>query len=198
MVGSEQLLYDLLGYTIFLVGLAIIIIIAFKTIERWKVKVEIDDGRIIRMTNAKEKGRVVKDGRSYVLIEYRDKVSKRVVETLIPEDPDYMRIRSFAGGLVKAIVYRVDGSGNPIAFTKTDNIVVPADKIEFIKTHEMIINALRTKLVLKNIMLYLAIIIIAILIFAGFVIWQASSRPVEVIIQQPNITTTTPAKIPIR
>jgi len=199
---SKQLLYDLLIYVLFMVGIALIIILAFKSVERWKVKVEIDDGRIIRYANAKEKGRVVKQGENgethtFILVEYKDKVSKRRVEALIPEHPAYMRIKSFMGGLVKAVVYRVDSNGNPMPYTHVENVVVPADTAQYIKTHEMLMNSLRTKLVFKNIMLYIIIMMIILLVFAGFIVWQVSSRPVEVIIQQPQTTQTPLPKPPI-
>ena len=202
MGEKMSLIYDLIGIVVFLVGIGFIVILAFKSVQTWRVKVEIDDGRVVRYANAKEKGRVKKEenGRvqTYILVEYKDKRSNRLIQALIPEHPDYMRIKSFSGGLIKAVVYRVDSNGNAIPYTRATEITVPADKMEYIKTHEMIVNALRTRLVLKNIMLYLAIIIIAVLTFAGFVIWQSAARPIEVVIQQPSITTTTPYKIPVR
>ena len=193
-VRPEEVLLDILFAVILVAGFGFILL-AFKNVmSKWDVRLALDDGMTVRYIKARMKGKTEKDGQKYYALEYRDPENKRVVELLIPDKPGYMRFMRFWGGLRKYVVFRADKSGVPIPwYTKAPGIDV--EKLEYMKTHEMIINALRSRILLSRYMLYVIILVGIILLFTGIITWKALERPI--IVQIANMTThSTPMTYP--
>ncbi len=178
-ISSSDLLLTILFAVVLIVGFGFILLVFGRMLKRWDVRIAIDDGMTIHYVRGRIKGRTQKDGNLYYVIEYKDPFDKRLVEVLVPDSPGYMRLMRFFGGLHKYVVYRVDKSGQAISW-ETDSPVVNAEKLEHLKTHELIINALRSRIFLDKYLLYLIILVVVILAFTGIVVWKAMSRPIIV------------------
>jgi len=190
----NDLLLNILFALILVAGFGFILLFFKQAISKWDIRLAIDDGLTIHYVKGKMKGKTRKDKQTYYVLEYKDPDSKRIVELLVPDSPGYLRFMRFWGGLKKYVVFRVDKSGQPLPW-ETDTPGIDVEKLEYLKTHEMIINALRTRILLSRYMLYVIIIIAIVLVFAGIVTWRALERPVVVTIMQ-NTTTTTPMTYP--
>jgi len=187
-VAPSDLLLTLLFAVVLIVGFSLVLLVFSRALKRWDIRIGLDDGMTIHYIKGKIKGRTEKDGNVYYVVEYRDPFDKRIVEVLVPDKPGYMRLMRFFGGLHKYVVYRVDRSGQAIPW-ETNAPSVNSEKLEYFKTHEMIMNALRSRIFLDKYLLYLIILVIVILAFTGIVVWRALERPIVVtVIQNASMT----------
>lgn len=215
-IDVNDVLVNIIFALILVAGFGFILLIFKQTLSKWDVRIAIDDGLSIHYVKARMKGKTKakietnantkkskdktntktennKEINCYVL-EYKDPDTKRIVEVLVPDQPGYLRFMRFWAGLRKYVVFRVDKSGQPLPW-ETGVAAIPVEKLEYLKTHETIINALRTRILLSKYMLYVIILVAIILVFTGIVTWRALERPIIVQIMQ-NTTTTTPMTYP--
>ncbi len=192
-IPINEVLLNIVFALVLVAGFGFILLIFKNAVSKWDVRLALDDGLTVHYIKARAKGKSRKDNQTYYVLEYKDPDTKRVVEILVPDSPGYIRFMRFWGGLKKYIVFRVDKSGQPLPW-ETGAPSIDVEKLEYLKTHEMIINALRTRIVFSRYMLYVIIIIAIVLLFTGIITWRALERPIIVTIQ--NMTTTTPMTYP--
>lgn len=183
---------DIIVNLVFTGFILVMVFVWGRMVQRWSVKVAVDDGMTIRYVGAEIIGRTVRQGRTFYVVKYRD--MGREYETLVPDQPGYQRLMRFWMGLNKAMVFRVDANGNPLPWNADAPPVVDAAQLLHIKTHEMIINSLRTRIVLDKLLLYIVIIVVAVCVLAGIVVWRATSQ--EIVVQLVNQTTGVKPEIP--
>ena len=188
-ISPDEILLNILFALILVIGFGFILLLFKQSLSKWDVRIAVDDGLTIHYRKARLKGKIRKGDQVYYVLEYHD--DKRVNEVLIPDSPGYLRFMRFWGGLRKYVVFRVDKSGQPLAW-ETNAPGIDIIKLEHLKTHEMIVNALRTRIVLSKYMLYVIIIIAIVLAFTGIITWKALERPIIVEIVSNTTRTSTP------
>jgi hypothetical protein len=187
-------IYDVVGYLILIISFAVIFFVWLRLVQKWNVKVAVDDGISIRYVKADVISPYEgEDGKKYLKIRF--KLDKRVLTKDVPYDPEHFRIMPFFMGIVKSLVMRVDKTGHPIGWSKTAPRINPTI-YEQSMIADTIVNMLRRRAFVEKYMIYILILAVIVFAFAGIAIWLSASKPVIVNIPPINHTAT-PTKIPL-